>query len=111
MAPVSSDDTPCLPGGFAFTAENDDTQEGTCFLAVRATGERAAGDFGDVQLFMTGRLDCPPGQEDACEAFAQELDADEQSIGLTPPTAEPTTSEAPSTTTSTSEATETTGRR
>lgn len=109
----SSDDTPCLSGGFAFTAANDDTQEGICYLAVRATGERAPDDVDDVQLLMTGRLDCPAGQAAACEEFAQELDADEQSIGLTPPTAETTTSEAttPETTTpetTTSESTETT---
>ena len=106
----SSDDTPCLSGGFAFTAANDDTQEGICFLAVRAIGERAPDEFGDVQLTMTGRLECPPGREAACEEFAEELDADEQTIDLTPPTAEITTSEATSTeaTTSTSETTGTT---
>ena len=43
-------DTPCFSGGFAFTAANDDTQEGICYLAVRAIGTRAADDFDDVQL-------------------------------------------------------------
>lgn len=102
----TSGDTPCLTGGFAFTAANDDTQGGICYLAVRATGTRAPDDFDDVAMTMTGRLDCPPGQQAACEEFARELDADEQTIPLTPPTAGTT---APGTTTETTEPTEPTG--
>lgn len=107
----SAGDVPCLSGSFAFTAENDDTQAGICFLAVRATGERPAGQFDDVQLTLSGRLDCPPGLGDACELFARTLAADEQSISLTPRTAATTTTDATDTTpaTTTTAATETEG--
>jgi hypothetical protein len=117
----SSGETPCLAAGFAFTAGNTGSESGTCFVAVRATGARPAGDddddftspIRDVTLSLGGLVDCPDGEEALCADFAGRVEKDDQTIGLevriVGTTTETTTEEATEETTestSTSESTE-----
>jgi hypothetical protein len=86
----SSGETSCLTAGFAFTAGNTGSESGTCFVAVRATGERPEGDddddftspLRDVTLSLAGLVDCPDGEEALCADFAGRVEKDDQTIDL-----------------------------
>lgn len=97
----SGDVTECLSGGFAFTAANTGTEAGTCFVAVRGTGERPGTDLGslvfeNVDLRMHGRALCPDGEKATCQAFAAGLPQQPDSINLEIAVIGPTTSSSAS---------------
>ena len=69
----------CLSEEFAFTAENTGTDAGTCILAVRVIG---GDDFESADLSLAGRVQCPAGEDALCAHVADQLDKEDETIGL-----------------------------
>jgi hypothetical protein len=97
---------PACLDGFVFTAEDT----GPCMVPVQTAVTLPPDQTEEPpdQLRLSGRLQCPAGQEAGCHDLAQRLDRDDQFIELFPPVAESPGTTTTGSTGTTTESTETT---